>query len=371
MTRQSDEHFMGRAIELAKTAKHRTSPNPTVGCVIVANGVVIGEGVTQPHGHAHAEIMALQEAGPAARGAQMYVTMEPCCHQGRTGPCTEAIIKAGIVHVCVGVIDPNPLVDGQGLVILENAGITVRRGVLPVECQWHHAPFEKFIRKRHPWVILKAATTLDGQIATRSGDSKWITSEAARMDAHKLRAEVDGVLVGVETARLDNPKLTVRLAQGDDPVRILMDSNASISPDAHLLGSDAMVCVADDLSDEVLEPIEATGAELIRLPRADNGRIQLDSALDALAARGIVKLLVEGGGQVHKSFLDARYADELCLYVAPKILGQGRAAFPFDAPETIADAIQIEMISVDPVGDDIRYRGAIRYVDVSSSTEPT
>ena len=300
----------------------------------------------------------------------MYVTMEPCCHQGRTGPCTEAIIKAGIAHVFVGVIDPNPLVDGKGLVLLEEAGITVHRGVLPAECQWHHAPFEKFIRTRQPWVILKAATTLDGQIATLSGESKWITGEEARIDAHRLRAEVDGVLVGIETARLDNPKLTVRLAEGDDPVRILMDSNASVSPELDCLGPGALVCVADDLPSAVLEPIKATGAEVISLPRAGDGRVDLDATLNALAARGIVKLLVEGGGQIHKSFLDARFADELCLYVAPKILGQGRAAFPIEAPETIADSVEIETVSVDSVGRDIRYRGAIRYADSIHWHEP-
>ena len=364
----SDEQFMRRAIALAKGAKHRTSPNPTVGCVIVADGVIVGEGVTQPHGHAHAEVMALNQAGSAANGARMYVTLEPCCHQGRTGPCTEAIIKAGIADVYVGVIDPNPLVHGRGLRLLEQAGINVRRSPLPAECQWHHAPFEKFILKRHPWVILKAATTIDGQIATPEGNSKWITGQAARVDAHRLRAEVDGVLVGSETVRLDNPKLTVRLADGDDPIRILFDSNASVSPDAQLLGKGSMVCVADDLPQTLLEPIRGTGSEVICLPRRHDGRLSLNSALSALAERGIVKLLVEGGGQIHKSFLEAQYADELCLYMAPKILGQGRPAFPIYAPSSISDSISVDMMSIQTVGDDIRFRGAIRYsVDESAS----
>ncbi|MCA9556928.1 MAG: bifunctional diaminohydroxyphosphoribosylaminopyrimidine deaminase/5-amino-6-(5-phosphoribosylamino)uracil reductase RibD, partial [Myxococcales bacterium] len=254
---------MARALALIETAPHRTSPNPTVGCVIVRDGVVVGEGVTRPAGQAHAELVALEAAGERARGAVMYVTLEPCAHFGRTPPCTEAIIAAGVARVFVGTIDPNPLVHGAGLRQLAAAGIHAEVGLLGEACDRVLNPFRRFIRDKRPWVLLKAATTLDGQLAAASGDSKWITGEAARRDAHRLRARVDAVLVGAATARVDDPRLTVRLVEGADPLRVVLDAQATLSPTAALLGPGALVLHAPDAPAERVAALAATGADAL------------------------------------------------------------------------------------------------------------
>ena len=233
--------FMRRAVALVRDTQHRTSPNPTVGCVIVRAGVIVGEGVTRPVGQAHAEVVAIEAAGAAARGADMYVTLEPCSHHGRTPPCTQAILAAGLRSVFVGVEDPNPLVNGLGVGQLRAAGVPTEVGILAEPCARLAEPFRRFILDRRPWVLLKAAVTLDGRIAAASGDSKWITGEEARAAAHGLRARADAVLVGLGTAQADDPRLDVRLARGEDPLRVLLDSRAALDPRARMLGPGALV----------------------------------------------------------------------------------------------------------------------------------
>ena len=354
-------HFMGLALQLVDQAEHRTSPNPIVGCVVVRESEVVGRGVTQPYGRSHAEVMALKDAGPAAQGATMYVTLEPCCHHGRTGPCTDAIIAAGVKQVYVGVIDPNPLVRGRGLALLKAAGIECEAGVLGPECERHHAPFTKYITHKRPWVTLKAGMTLDGQIATPTGDSKWITGVDARRDVHRLRAKYDGVLVGANTVKLDNPQLTVRHCPGDDPTKIVLSTLADISATAAVLGPGTLVYVADDAPAENVLSIERTGAEVIHIARDRQQRVSLDDVLDDLARRGIVRLLVEGGGEVHRSLIEQRLADELCLYIAPKLLGLGRPAFPLKSPSKIDQALVLATPLVKMIGQDLQIRSAIQY----------
>ena len=290
--------FMASAVRRARRARHRTSPNPKVGCVIVANGEIVGAGVTRPHPGPHAEVVALRAAGERARGADMYVTLEPCCHHGRTPPCTDAVIKAGIARVFVGVADPNPLVAGGGVAQLRAAGIPVEMGVLGDACAEEHAAFFQFITARRPWVMLKAAVTLDGRIATADGDSKWITGAEARSDVHRLRASVDAVLVGAATALADDPRLTVRHVKGPDPRAVLADSTLRVPPTGQMFRAGTIVLHGPEASAKRRAAVAATGAQPIEVALGDGG---LDPAamLAALAAEHIVSLMIEGGGRLH------------------------------------------------------------------------
>lgn len=352
--------FMRRAVTLARGVRHRTSPNPTVGCVVVRDGVVVGEGVTRPVGEAHAEVVALQAAGAAARGADMYVTLEPCSHHGRTPPCTDAIVGAGVARVFVGVTDPNPLVDGRGVGQLQAAGVATEIGVLRDDCAALAAPFRRYILDGRPWVVLKAAISLDGRIATAGGDSKWITGEAARAAGHGLRARCDAVLVGRGTAHADDPRLTVRDAEGADPLRVVVDSDAALSPDAALLGPGALVFHAPDADPARVAALAGTGAEICAVPRAAAG-LDLGRALALLAQRGVVSLLVEGGGRLHGSLLAARLADEACFFVAPRLLGRGRPVVDLPSVATVAAGWRMDPVAVEPLGPDVRIQGPILY----------
>ncbi len=360
MSTHIDEAYMARALELALEAPLRTSPNPTVGCVVVAGGRIVGEGVTQPVGGPHAEVMALRAAGNSAQGGQLYVTLEPCAHHGRTPPCVDAIIEAGISEVFVGVRDVNPLVDGGGIKALVAAGVEVQHGVLEAQCARHHAPFFKFITHRRPWVILKGAMTLDGCIATEAGHSQWITGEDARTDVHQLRARCDAILVGARTAHLDNPSLTVRHVEGEDPLRVILDSTASIRPDAAALGPNALLVHGSDAPSDRVSAIANTGSETLPCPRDERG-LNLEFLLDRLAAMGIVTLLVEGGGRIHGSFLAGRLADSACFYLAPKLIGRGRPIVDLPSPLEIGDGWHLEDIEYTQVGSDLRIRGKIGY----------
>lgn len=354
------ERWMTRALALADAPPRRTSPNPTVGCVIVRDGEIIGEGCSRPAGQAHAEVVALEMAGERSRGADVYATLEPCSHHGRTPPCADALIAAGVARVFVGAVDPNPLVHGGGLDRLRAAGIEVAR-VLPERCARQHAPFFRYITDRRPWVVLKAAVTLDGRIAAASGDSKWITGPAARRDAHRLRARCDAVLVGGATAIIDDPRLTVRDVPGDDPLRIVLDARAELPPTAALLGPGALVCHAPDADPGRLAALTATGAEALAVPRGPDGRLALDALLTALAARDVVRLMVEGGGRLHGALLAARLADEGWLYVAPRIVGRGRPLFDLPSALTITTGWALDPVEITPFESDVRIRGPIRY----------
>ncbi len=352
--------FMRRAVALVRDTQHRTSPNPTVGCVIVRAGVIVGEGVTRPVGQAHAEVVAIEAAGAAARGADMYVTLEPCSHHGRTPPCTQAILAAGLRSVFVGVEDPNPLVNGLGVGQLRAAGVPTEVGILAEPCARLAEPFRRFILDRRPWVLLKAAVTLDGRIAAASGDSKWITGEEARAAAHGLRARADAVLVGLGTAQADDPRLDVRLARGEDPLRVLLDSRAALDPRARMLGPGALVFHGEGAHPARVAALAATGAHTHAIPRVAAG-LDVAAALEALAVRGVVRLLVEGGGRVHASLLGARLADEACFFVAPRLVGRGRPVIDLPSAPTVAQGWSLEGPEIEVLGPDVRIQGRIRY----------
>lgn len=355
--------WMELALRAAAAAPLRTSPNPTVGCVIVRDGAVVGQGATRPAGQEHAEIVALADAGEAARGADLFVTLEPCAHFGRTPPCTHAIIAAGLKRVFIGVIDPNPLVHGKGIDQMREAGIEVEVGLLGERCARQLAPFFRFVQQRRPWVTLKAAVTLDGCVATASGHSKWITGEAARTDSHRLRARSDAVLVGSGTALADDPRLNVRHVPGEDPLRVVLDTHARLPTSAAMLGEGAIVLHGPAAPSSRLDALSATGADCVELPLGVDGRLDLDAAMTALRDRGVVNLMVEGGGQVHGALLRAKLADALHLYIAPTIIGRGRPAFDLRSFETIQDGVRLEHVSTEVLGEDIRLTGVLRYGD--------
>lgn len=351
---------MARAIEVAREARHRTSPNPKVGCVIVKDGVIVGEGVTEPVGGRHAEINALAQAGERARGADVYVTLEPCCHHGRTPPCTDALIKAGVARVWAGVIDPYPLVAGKGIERLRAAGVQAEIGPQQAACAREMAPFSRHVLERRPWFILKAAVTLDGRIATASGHSQWITGPEARADVHRLRARVDGVMIGAGTARIDNPRLTVRDAEGEDPRPVVLDAGASLSSDSHVVRPGALILHGPEAEAARLAALRDRGAEIVEIP-SEGGRLDLQGVAEALHRAGMVQIMVEGGGVLHGALLKAGLIDEARLYIAPKIIGEGRPVVAAASVATIDQGWRLVEPEYTPLGQDICVSGLVEY----------
>ncbi len=327
-----DAIWMRHALRLAKKALGWTSPNPPVGAVIVKGNKAVAEGFHEGAGKPHAEAVALAKAGRKAQGATLYVTLEPCDHYGRTPPCTQAIIAAGIRRVVVGTVDPNPIVNGRGIERLRAAGIEVSVGVLEREAKELIAPFAKFITQRVPFVTLKLAMSADGKIATRTRQSQWLTGELARRYAHRLRHEHDAVMVGVGTVLSDDPQLTVRLVRrrGKQPVRVVVDSHARTPPTAKVLKSAPTPCiiaVTEQAPEEKVRQLVAAGAQVWRLPADASGRVDLPSLLRRLAEQDIVSILVEGGSELAGSLVSQRLVDRVVLFVAPVLLG-GKDAVP-------------------------------------------
>lgn len=347
----SDPGWMQTALVQARLALGNTAPNPAVGAVIVRDGVMLGQGYTEPVGGPHAETQALAAAaalGHDVRGATLYVTLEPCCHHGRTPPCTDAILAAGIGRVVVGVVDPFPAVSGRGITQLRDAGVDVEVGVLAEACAELVVGFTRVVTGGLPEVGAKAAITLDGRIATASGESKWITGEAARAHGHSLRATHDAILVGIETALADDPRLTCRTADGRDPVPVVLDSRLRLPADARLLAGScrALVFCAEDA------PARELDADVVRVPRLDGG-LDLVAVLSELGRRGHHRVLVEGGGRVHRSFVDRDLVDHFYLYLAPTLVPGGRPWLAGPALQKLADAPRYAAPSVTPLGDDI------------------
>jgi len=343
--------YMMRAIDLARRAEGYTSPNPMVGCVIVKGGRIVGEGFHARPGGAHAEVAALREAGDEAKGATAYVTLEPCNHTGRTGPCTEALMKAGIAHVVYAVADPNPLAAG-GAKRLRDAGIRVESGL----CEPEARELARFWLHRQqtglPFVIAKYAASLDGRIATKTGDSKWITSDAARLRAHDLRHAADAILVGAETVLKDDPSLTARPAlpagrkDASHPVRVILDSRGRVPVDAKVFRSTtpgkAMVISTSAMPMLKVKALENRGVEVIRLKPGANGRPALADVLKLLASKGFLSVMVEGGGIVLGAFFDEGLVDEVWAFIAPVIIGGGKPAINGTGGEKIADAFRLD-----------------------------
>lgn len=348
----SDRAFMARAVEVARRGLGTTAPNPTVGAVLVRDGAVIGEGYTRPVGGPHAEVVALRaarDAGHDPRGATMYVTLEPCCHHGRTPPCTDALIEAGVGRVVVGVVDPFPPMRGEGLAILRRAGVDVALGVETEACAALVRGFTRVITAGLPEVTSKVAVSADGHLATAAGESKWITGAEARRDAHRLRAEHDAVLVGAGTQRADDPSLTVRDVDGHQPVPVVLDTGLRIDAGARLFAHPrrAVIVCAEDA------PARDLAAEVVRVPRGPGG-VDVEAALRALAARGLHRILVEGGAGVHRALLDARLVDTLVVYVAPVLVPGGRPWLGGAPLATLGEAVRMRRPEVAPVGDDVR-----------------
>jgi len=323
-------------LAIQEARKGRTSPNPRVGAVLVRDGRVIATGYHRAAGQPHAEVDAIQNVTGPLDDATLVVTLEPCNHHGRTGPCTEAILEAGITRVVIGCRDPAPHIPGA-IARLEDQGVKVDVGVLEEECKELIADFTKHIRTGLPLVTLKAAITLDGKIATRTGDSKWITSKTARAEAHRLRADSDAVMVGVGTVLADDPALTVRHVEGEDPVRVVLDAELRTPPDAAVLdpgktsGAPAWVFHADDIDPNKADALRRDGVELFGVPRSARG-VDLAAVLQVLGGRDIMRLLVEGGGRVHGSLLDSGLGDRVAVFIAPRIVGD------LDAPSFAAGA---------------------------------
>ncbi len=358
-----DEQWMRQALRLARKGRGRTSPNPMVGAVLVKNGRVTGEGYHARAGGPHAEVVALNKAGEGARDATLYLNLEPCTHYGRTPPCAPAVIQAGVRRVVIGMQDPNPLVKGGGIESLGKAGLEVTVGVLEEECKRLNEAFCKFIVKKEPFVTLKAAAALDGKIATREGESKWISGEASRRFVHRLRDEVDGVLVGVGTVLKDDPQLTTRLKGGKNPYRIVLDTHLRIPEDARVFGtspSETIVVTTESAPGEKKERLEKKGAQVL-IVGSSKGRVGLKACLSQLGERGIVNLMVEGGSQINGSFLDEGLIDKLLLFLSPKIIGDKEAPGIFDGkgPATLKEAILLREIRTRRIGEDILIEGYI------------
>ncbi len=357
---------MRRALELARSVVGGVSPNPAVGAVAVdADGRIVGEGTTQPPGDAHAEVVALRQAGGQARGSTLFVTLEPCSHYGRTPPCADAIIAAGVARVIVAVEDPNPLVCGQGIERLRRAGIAVRVGEGSAEAARIIAPHAKFITTGTPLTTAKFAMSLDGKIATRSGDSKWISGEESRRFAHGLRAQSDAIMAGIGTVLADDPQLTARDADGlalpRQPLRVIVDSRARLPSDAKLLAQRGatLVALADALPPERAR-LERAGAETFAATGAD-GRVDLRALMAELGRRRITSVLIEGGGELLGSLFDAGLVDRAAAFVAPMIIGGQSAPSPVAGVGAAAmrDAVRLSDVRVERFGGDVAVMGDV------------
>jgi diaminohydroxyphosphoribosylaminopyrimidine deaminase/5-amino-6-(5-phosphoribosylamino)uracil reductase len=360
-------HHMECALSLAKLAVGYTSPNPAVGAVVVKDGLVVGMGYTRPAGSDHAEIMALRQAGDRAQRATMYVTLEPCPHYGHTPPCTEAIIASGISEVHVALIDPNPLVCGRGLSRLIGKGIKTRVGMCRQEAYDINEAYIKHITTGLPFVVAKFAISLDGKIATRTGDSKWITKEDTRKYAHGLRHTADAIMVGVNTVLADDPRLTARGCGGKggvgkkQPLRLIVDSKGKAPVTAHVFESpgEVLVAVAVPFSPAKKERLLKAGAEVVELPAKD-GSVDIAAFLKLLGNRKIVNILVEGGGKLLGSLFDHDLVDKVVAFISPIIIG-GRKAICVEGNgvESVAEALRLNRVDLKNLGDDILVSGYV------------
>jgi diaminohydroxyphosphoribosylaminopyrimidine deaminase/5-amino-6-(5-phosphoribosylamino)uracil reductase len=352
---------MRRALALARRGRGRTSPNPMVGAVVAKAGRIIAEGYHRRAGEPHAEALALQRAGPEARGATLYVTLEPCCHHGRTPPCTDAIIASGVRRVVAAMRDPNPLVAGKGLRRLRRAGIEVEVGLLEEQARRLNEAYCHRITTGRPFVTLKLAASLDGKIATRTGSSRWITAQAARLHVHRLRAESDAVMVGIGTALADDPRLTGQLGAMRQPIRVVVDSRARLPTDAAMLrepGGPVIVAATLRAPRSRVAALRRAGAEVLLL-RERQGRVDLRALLEALGRRGITSLLVEGGSEIAGSLLDAHLVNKFVLFLAPILVGGARA--PMIAAgrgvARLSEALRLDRLAVRRLGPDLVITG--------------
>jgi diaminohydroxyphosphoribosylaminopyrimidine deaminase/5-amino-6-(5-phosphoribosylamino)uracil reductase len=368
-----DEKWMKRTLRLAQSGRGRTSPNPMVGAVLVKRGRAVGEGYHARIGEAHAEIIALRQAGKKAKGAVLYINLEPCTHYGRTPPCVPQVIKAGVKRVVIGMEDPNPVVHGKGIEALRKFGLDVKVGVLEKECRRLNEAFCKYILKKEPFVVLKVAATLDGKIATRNGDSKWISGEASRRFVHKVRDQVDGVLVGIGTILRDDPMLTARRKEGREPYRIVLDSRLRIPEEAKVFEhspSEVILATTGSAPQEKIERLRKRGVRVLIIDSRE-GRVNLRSCLSKLGEIGVMNLLVEGGSQVNGSFLDEGLIDKFLLFLSPKLMGDPQALgiFGRGGVSNLEEALAVKEIKTKRIGEDIFVEGYLEWGMKSCSPE--
>ncbi|XUW87751.1 bifunctional diaminohydroxyphosphoribosylaminopyrimidine deaminase/5-amino-6-(5-phosphoribosylamino)uracil reductase RibD [Burkholderia sp. M6-3] len=361
MFSQTDFVHMERALALAKRGMYTTDPNPRVGCVLVKNGEVIGEGFTQPAGQDHAEIRAMKDArsrGHDLRDATAYVTLEPCSHFGRTPPCANALIEAQVARVVAAMEDPNPQVSGRGLAVLRDAGIEVRCGLLANEAHELNIGFVSRMTRGRPWVRMKVAASLDGRTGLPSGVSQWITGEAARADGHAWRARASAVLTGIGTVREDDPRMTVRAVDTPrQPQRVLIDSQLEVSPQAQILaGAPTLIFCGnlDQRHSDRAQALRERGAEIVQLANAA-GKVDLPAMLKVLGERQVNELHVEAGYKLNGSLLREGCVDELLVYLAPSLLGiDSMSMFNLSAPETLEGRVKLAFHNVERIGEDLR-----------------
>ena len=360
---------MEQALSLAKLALGQVSPNPAVGAVVVKDGIVVGQGYTQPPGSWHAEVVALKQAGKEARGGVMYVTLEPCCHYGRTPPCTQAIIAAGIVEVHLAMLDANPLVSGRGKDELEGEGIKVYLGEHEEEAKKLNETYTKFITTGLPFVTAKFAISLDGKIATRSGDSKWISGDEARQYVHDLRYTSDAIMVGVNTVLVDDPRLTARSC-GDSggiarkqPMRVIVDGKGRTPLTAHLFNEPGktLLALGKFVTPEERAAFAQVDAELLELP-SEGGLVDLRKLLKALGEREITSVLVEGGGILLGSLFDCRLVDKVIAFIAPIIIGgeEAKTAVSGKGVDKVVDSLKLRHVSLEKFGEDLMVSGYVK-----------
>ena len=361
-----DQKFMLAALDLAAHGIGTTTPNPMVGAVVVKDGKIIGQGYHAAPGMAHAEVNAIDDAGASARDAILYVTLEPCNHTGRTPPCTEKILSAGIRRVVVAMRDPNPHVKGGGNEYLKHRGVEVVTGVCEALARKLNEAYIKFVQTQKPFVTVKCAATLDGRLATRTGDSKWISGDASRAYVHRLRHAVDAIMVGVETVKRDDPSLTTRIngEMGKDPKRIVLDTRLSIPENAKILRLDSQagtfIISGESIPQDKRRRIEGHGAKVVPFRLGDRG-VDLPALIRELGTWGVMHLLIEGGGRVIASALEAGIVDKFIIFLAPKILGgdDGVPVCRGPGPERMSDSIALDSIDVRRFDDDVMIEGYI------------
>lgn len=354
------------ALDLAKKGEGLTSPNPMVGAVIVKEGKVVGTGFHKAFGEAHAEVVAIDEAGASAKGAILYVNLEPCNHTGRTAPCTGKIVDANISRVVAAMKDPNPDVKGGGIDYLKQHGIDIVLGVCKDKAKKLNEAFIKYVGTKRPFVIIKCAVTLDGRIATKTGDSRWVSGKESRAFVHRLRHAADAIMIGINTVKQDDPSLTTRLndLKGHDPFRIILDTHLAISENAKVLrlnsASDTIIVTGNSISEKKKAQIENKRIRIIKSPVKD-GLIDLDSLMDRLGDFGITSVLIEGGSRVIAKALDEKIVDKIIFFYAPKIMGgdDGVPVCKGQGPDLMNDCIPVKDINVRRFGDDVMIEGYI------------
>lgn len=352
--RRLDEHFMRMALSLAERGTGFVSPNPKVGCVLVKEGSVVGWGYHKSFGGPHAEVMALDMAGKNASGSTAYVSLEPCSHWGKTPPCAPRLVEAGVTEVVAAVIDPNPAVSGSGMKILETSGLRTAVGVLEEEAKWTNRGFFRMTKLRRPWVVLKCAVSLDGMVALKNGESRWITNLRSRSVAHLLRSESDAVVVGVNTVISDDPELSVRHVEGRNPLKVVLDSNLRTPIRAKVLDGGSCVIIAAEGCDSArIRALEDAGGEVVVLPRDERGHPNLSDVLNFLSDRGVCYLLIEGGPSIASSFAREGFVDLFEIFVAPKFLGVGLPVLGYLETVAIERAFEGEIKEVKNLDGDL------------------